>query len=255
METKMRTLIRFLEQAVRPVGRVLYIYGGGWNLEDTGGDEASSSMGLSAQWTEFFECQDESFSYREYRTMGWNQYHELGLDCSGYVGWAVYNTLQERSGGASFVVKASRMAQTYASYGWGSFAPGDGNPDHFRPGDIFSMQGHVWICIGRCRDGSMVIAHATPSESRSGCPGGGVQLGAIGWTERCRAYRLAESYMCRYRPKWSRRYCAVQNRPEVYLNGKAASCGRFSWYTDERGLCDPERMADMDAEAVLKKIF
>ena len=57
--------------------------------------------------------------------------------------------------------------------------------EEFRPGDIFSMNGHVWICLGRCGDGSLVILHSAPGESRTGGKGGGPQLGAVGSSRKC----------------------------------------------------------------------
>ena len=44
------------------------------------------------------------------------------------------------------------------------------------PGDIMSMNNHVWISLGTCDDGSIVIAHSTRSDSYAGYPGGGVQM-------------------------------------------------------------------------------
>lgn len=30
-------------------------------------------------------------------------------------------------------------------------------------GDIVSISGHVWICLGQCEDGSVVLIHSTPN--------------------------------------------------------------------------------------------
>ena len=70
-------------------------------------------------------------------------------------------------------------------------------PCRFLPGDLFSMEGHVWLCVGVCRDESLVIAHSSPTPSRrTGCPGGGVQLSAIPACDsrpRCEALDLAKA--------------------------------------------------------------
>lgn len=277
-----RTLKNFLAASLRPAGQVLYIYGGGWNYDDTGGDESSVQIGLSKKWETFFGEQNEEFSYEDYRINGYNKYHDLGLDCSGFIGWAVYNTMNttgaktsselqtfrmynisgQRTGqrgkiaGTSCVVRASEMAWRYAKeYGWGAFCGHTVGCESFQPGDIFSMDGHVWICIGVCRDRSLVILHSTPSPSRLGCPGGGVQLGAVGETTDCQAYQLASYYMRTFCPEWSRRYEAVLKDPEQYTKTGCEKCGRFRWFDDARGLRDPDGVAHMEAAEVLNMLF
>lgn len=288
-----RTLGNFLAAALQPVGQVLYVYGGGWNYEDSGGDEASASIGLADTWRTFFAEQDASYFYQDYRTEGCNQYHALGLDCSGYVGWAVYNTMCDQNGRPSCVVRASDMAYRYAERGWGTFCgggkifcgdiscrgrktfcgdiscedkkipsfcedkkiyPGNCEERNFQPGDILSMDGHVWICMGACRDGSLVIAHATPSLSRFGCPGGGVQLSAVGADDRCEALRLADDYMRTHCPAWYCRYKAVCRDIERYTVPGGAHGGRFRWHSDARGLPDPDGLAELEAGEVLRRL-
>ena len=305
-----RTLGNFLAAALQPVGQVLYVYGGGWNYEDSGGDEASASIGLADTWRTFFEEQDASYSYQDYRTEGSNRYHALGLDCSGYVGWAVYNTMCDQGGRPSCVVRASEMAYRYAEHGWGTFCgggeiscgdiscrdgqtfcgdiscrdgqtfygdisdgdtscedkkmpsfcenrkmfPGNCEAADFQPGDIFSMDGHVWICMGACRDKSLVIAHATPSPSRLGCPGGGVQLSAVGADDRCEALRLADDYMRTHCPAWYCRYKAVRRDIERYTTPGGAHGGHFRWHSDARGLPDPDGLAGLEAGEILRRL-
>ena len=83
----------------------------------------------------------------------------------------------------------------------GHLEPGEAfKPDHFQTGDIFSMNGHVWICLGKCEDGSLVILHSTPSDSINGQGGGGVQINGVGDSENCQAVKLAEKYMSQYYP-------------------------------------------------------
>lgn len=258
-----RTLKNFLAAAMQPVGTVLYIYGGGWNYEDTGGNEQSVHIGPAPEWVHFFRKQDALFTYRDYYPIdGRNIYCRAGLDCSGYIGWAVYNTMHAESGGESYVIRAACMAEQYAKrYGWGTLSrgkpgcAGDGMSGRIlRPGDIFSMEGHVWICVGMCGDGSAVILHSTPSESVCGCPGGGVQLGAIGWDQSCEAFGLADYYMSMYYPEWSRRYQAVLKDFDTYTAADSPG-GRFRWFPDARGLHDPDGIACMDAAQVLGELF
>ena len=159
-----------------------------------------------------FLRQDEHYDYRNYRgapetvcnPFGW-----AGADCSGYLGWVVYNTMHSRSGGAGYVRPAAELARALAErYCYGLWTQRYA-PEELRPGDVVSIPGHVWICLGQCGDGSAVILHSTPSPSVTGRPGGGVQLSGMGERENCLAVQLARWYMGRYYPEWSRRYCAV----------------------------------------------
>ncbi|MDE5600026.1 MAG: hypothetical protein K2I60_00230 [Oscillospiraceae bacterium] len=45
--------------------------------------------------------------------------------------------------------------------GWGDFTPAKDVKKH-HVGDIMSGEGHVYICIGECDDGSIVIVHSSP---------------------------------------------------------------------------------------------
>lgn len=99
------TVRKFIETALMPVGRTMYVYGGGWNREDTGAGADAVTIGVSPRWEEFFREQGSDYDYTKTRY----QIHD-GLDCSGFVGWAVYNTLFAESGGEGFVTKASEIA-------------------------------------------------------------------------------------------------------------------------------------------------
>ena len=102
------TLENFLRTAMMPVGTTLYIYGGGWNWQDDGSAVQTRTIGVSPDWIRFFEGQDENFTYKGkdgdeenvdasasyYPFGGYNEYYYAGLDCSGYVGWTIYNTFE-----------------------------------------------------------------------------------------------------------------------------------------------------------------
>ena len=76
-----RTLYNLLLTAIEPLGHTMYVWGGGWNEEDTAAGEEARSIGESPRWKEFFEMQDSTYNYENTRY----QIHD-GLDCSGYVG-------------------------------------------------------------------------------------------------------------------------------------------------------------------------
>ena len=246
-----RTVRNFLSNALMPVGRTLYVYGGGWNWQDTAASDLCRSTALPDAWQRFFLSQTGHYNYKNpspaesfYPFGGWNEYYFAGLDCSGYVGWAVYRTLNTADGLAGYVCSAAEQASDFAARGLGRVSHSTAD---LRPGDIVSMSGHVWICLGRCADGSIVILHSTPSPSRTGEKGGGVQLGAIGESACCEAYRLAEQYLSRYYPAWYERYAPSLKSPGSYLSVS----GVFTW----SALSDPDGIRNMQAPEVLRLLF
>lgn len=251
------TLKNFLATAMEPAGVTLYVYGGGWNLEDTGSSEQAVSIGLPETWLDFFESQDASYSYEDYYPVGGqNRYYYAGADCSGFVGWAVYNLINTENGNSGYVCKFGEMAASLADAGYGTVST---DVSDIRPGDIVSIDGHVWISLGRCSDGSIVILHSTPSESVSGGKGGGVQLSALNPSsdsnENCEAYALADKYMSEYYPDWSERYSAELKSYSLYTTFDSGnSQGIFHWDT-ENFLTDPEGFLEMTAEEILKELF
>ena len=265
------TLRNFLQTAMEPVGTTLYMFGGGWNWQDDGGGWASRKIGVQPDWVRFWQEQDQNYTYRDnygntsnptptksfYPYGGFNQYHYAGLDCSGYVSWAVYNTLHDIDDLPSYGGKSTQMARRYAGYGWGDWLHDYPKPtsggEALCPGDIISKQGHVYLVIGTCPDGSVVIAHSTPSYSYAGQPGGGVQIGAVGTSASCQAYQLAKTYMERYYPGWCERY-KITLQSTTYFDRPTADCGRFRWDT-QNFLTDPEGLQSMNAADALACIF
>ena len=265
-----RTLKNLLAAALAPAGTVLYIYGGGWDWQDEGSGPQAVSIGVSPDWKRFFAQQDAGFTYKDrddnealrdpassYYPFGrFNEYYYAGLDCSGYLGWVIYNVMNTEDGKEGYVGRAKDFAAKLADYGWGRME-GRLVDEHgllLRPGDIVSNRGHVWLVIGTCSDGSAVIAHSFQSMSRTGQPGGGVQLSALAWVEDCEAMHLARAYMEQECPQWFERYDVSLKSPEVYLNfdGYSGSgCFRWSLTGENGGLTDPDGFADLTAGEVL----
>lgn len=274
-----KTLKNFLATALEPVGTGLYIYGGTWDWQDVGSSNQAATIGIPQSWIDFFQSQDASFTYRDkdgkdankdaahsYYPYGeWNQYYYAGVDCSGYVAWVLYNTMNTVSGGTGYVEGAKKMAQSCTTRGWGTLTTSFGTPTNhadsdFHPGDIFSMNGHVWICLGTCDDGSIVFMHSTPSDSKAGQPGGGVQISALNpknTGKNCEAYRLASYYMAKFFPVWSARYDAVLKGYEDYTSFSKPECGKFSWSLDgaNGSLTDPEGYASKTPAQILADLF
>ena len=298
------TLKNFLATAMEPVGTSLYVYGGSWDWQDANSSNQSMTIGLPQSWLDFFQSHNADYTYRDdndpdhsYYWRGYNEYYYGGPDCSGYVGWSVYNLMNTESGSVAdgdkgYVMSATSQAKNFAEeQGWGTIDYGevkknpDGSifveqgdedtpnkchrtfqPEDFKTGDIFSMNGHVWICLGKCEDGSLVILHSTPSDSVNNQGGGGVQINGVGESEDCQAVKLAEKYMSKYYPEWYSRYHKVYKNFDDYTTVKdneiadqpgtfkAPVGGKFSW--DLNGtLSDPDGYADMSADEILADLF
>ncbi|MBQ1546286.1 MAG: copper amine oxidase N-terminal domain-containing protein, partial [Clostridia bacterium] len=117
------------------------------------------------------------------------------------------------------------------------------------------LDGHVWISLGTCSDGSVVIAHSSPGDSRTGQPGGGVQISAVGKSSECEAYKLADKYMSEYYPEWYERYPVMLNDPDVYFDFEDEDAGRFTWNINGSNFSDPENIAEMTPAQVLEFLF
>lgn len=230
-----QTLLNFLLTAKVPLGHTMYVWGGGWNEEDTAAGEEARSIGASPRWREFADMQGSSYNYQNTRY----QIHD-GLDCSGYVGWVVYNVFESIDGNPGYVEKATGMAESFSSRGWGSYIPASGVTD-WKPGDIMSMKGHVWISLGMCGDGSVVLLHASP-------PGVILSGTRLRNGRKSQAVELAEYYMKTYYPDWYERYpdCAKESS---YL----IRSGQMRW--NREALADEEGIGEMSAEEVLELLF
>ncbi len=270
-----KTLTNFLKTALEPVGTTLYIYGGGWDWQDVGSAREARSLGVSSDWIRFFNSQDENYTFKEkngnealadpttsyYPYGGYNEYYYAGLDCSGFVGWALYNTMETENLKEGYVGGSTGFAKRLSEKGWGTWTqdikfPDGQNGYEMKPGDIMSINGHVWISLGTCEDGSVVIAHSSPSKSRTGQPGAGVQISAVGTSENCQAYVLADKYMSEYYAEWYERYPIYLCDPEVYFVFEGENAGRFSWDTAGSGiLTDPDGLQEMKPDEVLSFIF
>ena len=248
----LRTLKNFLATAMMPVGTTLYVYGGGWDPTDAGADMAARSIGVSADWVRFFRSQDETYDFRNTTD------HSLGLDCSGFLGWTLYNVMNTDNGNSGYVVKSNELAWTLAKKGWGTWTGGmdrshDEKQHQFLPGDVISIYGHVWICLGTCADGSIPVLHSTAAPSRSGQPGGGVELSALGADQGCDAWKLADLFMSRYYPQWYERYPVALKDLLQYTSSLYPHTGRFSWNLtgENSGLTDPDHYRTMTAQEIL----
>ncbi len=234
------TLKELLLTALEPVGSTMYVWGGGWNRADTGAGIDARTIGVSVRWKDFFEQQTAGYDYQDTRY----QIRD-GLDCSGYVGWCIYNILETEDGRPGYVLSAREIARDYASRGWGDYIPAKEVCDH-RAGDIMSADsGHVWIAAGQCADGSVVLLHSSPP---------GVQLAGTpdpDGNADSQAAALAEKYMKNYFPEWYAKFPDC-TRGSSYLTGY----GQMRWdLSGDAVMTDPDGYADMSAEQILEDLF
>ena len=238
---KKPTLKKFLKTAVSPVGSTMYVYGGGWNEADTGAGKYAVSIGVAEEWRDFYEEQDSGYdsSLHRYKI-------NKGLDCSGYIGWAVYNTLETENGKDGYVFFAEEFADKLSGLGFGEKTEKN-NISEYKAGDIMSSQSdsHAWICLGQCSDGSVVFVHSSPPGVRicgTACPDGKRDSEAVS---------LATQYMSSEFPDWYGKY------PDCFKGlSYLTNYSQFRWYTGENGVIDdPDGYSQMSASEILNDIF
>lgn len=240
-EKKTGTLKNLLQNAMKPVGETLYVYGGGWNEEDTGAGEAAVTIGVSPLWKSFYQSQDADYDSSQYRYQ-----IEKGLDCSGYIGWVIYNTLETENGGDGYVFLAQECADRYSQMGFGTKSAA-GTFNDYIPGDILSSSTdyHVWISLGQCADGSVVLVNSSPPGVRiCGTP-------SRDGTGNSEAVRLAEKFMREQFPDWYSKF------PDCSKDmGYLTHYDRMRWNLSGGGvLTDPEGYSELTADEVLTELF
>lgn len=241
---KVSTIKKYLQTAIKPIGKAIYVWGGGWSVDGLGGSTEARSMGVSKNWTKFFKAQTKDYNFYDTQY----QRHD-GLDCSGYVGWTIYNMMNKKSGNNGYVMSARTMAKNYASRGWGKYIKRK-NVKNYKPGDIMSSDcsdcGHVWIVIGQCSDGSVVVLHSSSNP--------GVQLSGTVTPDgkiRSQAAELAQKYMEQYYPDWCAKF-QTKIRDEKYLSHFC----QMRWDISGKSvMTDPDGYRKMTAEQVLEDLI
>ena len=235
---KTASIEQFLKIALQPVGETMYIWGGGWNDVDNASGASATRIGISLQWRVFANQQDESYNFEDHRFE-----RENGLDCSGYVGWVLYNTFEKESNQPGYVTLSTDLAESLANRGWGKLIQ---NPKTFLPGDIVSMEGHVWICLGTCADGSVLLVHSSPP-GVSIC-GTSMPKQSTEAQGESMAQILAMEFMSTYYSDWQKKY---PNRAvsDAYLENVSV----FRW--SESTMTDAKEMQELSAEEIIYVII
>jgi len=223
---------KLLQTAMLPVGSTMYIWGGGWNEEDTGAGVGATTIGLYPEWETFAAAQSADYNMKEHR------YEILkGLDCSGYIGWLVYNMFETEDGQQGYVYKSTDTAWAYSELGWGDYMEA---PSAFLPGDVVSMKGHVWLSLGSCADGSVLLLHSSP-------PGVSLCGTLLADGSESEAVRLAREYMTMNYPEWQKKYPA-RGVSHSYLD----AVGLLRWKEEVMPGAEAYRL--LKAEEVLAEI-
>ena len=204
-ERGVKTIDNLIKTAFEPVGKVMYIYGGGWNDTDTCGGKETMTLGLSNSWLEFSSKQDSSYNYKDYDYKKDISVIHNGLDCSAYVGWVIYNVFND---GRNYVTNSYKMGQMLSSLDYG-FVIDKNNIKEIKRGDIMfsncSDCKHIYIALKTCKDGSVILLHSSPP---------GVQLSG---NKNSLAVNFATKYMKKYYHDWYNRF-PDNARDERYLN-------------------------------------
>ncbi len=232
-----RTIKNFLANALKPVGQTLYVWGGGHNYSD------ATRKGVSSRWKQWYTSQSSSYNYRNYMDLS-ETTEQKGLDCSGFVGWSVYQIMEKASGGNYYTTVAEDVGATYRDKGMGTIisqAKLAASNYKLYPGDIGYNSGHTWIVLGQCSDKSIVILHSTPNA--------GVQISGTptpSGNYNSRAIELAEIYMAKY--SGSKKYDYHESSGNYIRNG-----AYFRWNT--KTLSDPNGYLKKTADQILADLF
>lgn len=208
-----KTLKGLLINALLPVGSTLYQWGGGH-------DENAVLKGVNPAWKQAFNG---------------NGY--LGLDCSGYVGWSIYQVM-----GVPSTASSGGMIDLYTSRGWGGkFVANSSKVTKYCAGDIIANGDHVWMVLGQCKDGSVVILHS------GGYNGLGPQIAGTptksgDWNSE--AYNLARTYMLKYSSGYRYGY--------GYNMWDSLSYSYLLRWNRNTALTDPDGFANMTADEILQ---
>ena len=278
------SLLNFLLLAVYPIGLTLYTWGGGWNEQDDGAGVSARTIGLRKSELEFArmhfckniantEADEEevvnnekdyvkvlptdelgnSITLKNGKKYMYKYIHK-GKDCSGFVGWVVYNTLNKENDQEGYVISSTKMAEFLFEKEFGTVETVtknqiNDNTYQFYPGDIVSIQGHVYISLGQCEDGSILLVHSTnPGVCIMGTTtkDGNVNSKAVKIAQKCN-----EQY-----PIWNEWYnnhSGDKNKFTRDFSKYTKGAKIFRWSINV--LEDSEGVRTMSPEQVVNKIF
>lgn len=229
-------LSSYLKTAVEPVGKVMYIWGGGWNEEDTGSGQETRQIGLAPNWIEFANQQDASYNYEDHLY----EIHN-GLDCSGYVGWVLYNTMETANDQDGYVDYSQLLTTHLVDQEFGTIIPADQIVE-YEAGDILSNEEHIFIVLKEMDDGSLLLTHSSPPGVRiSGTPdrNGNINSQAVG---------AAQEAMQKYAADWYAKY------PDCFVDASFLTDYDLFRF-DPQVMTDKEEIKKMPAADLINYLF
>lgn len=237
-ERGIKSIKNLIKTAFEPLGKVMYIYGGGWNEQDNGASIEAMSLGVSQNWIDFSKKQTASYDERNYNYKQDKKIIHDGLDCSAYIGWIIYNVIND---GQDYVTYSYEIDDLLHQLGYGTIYTKNTFTD-YKPGDIMTSHccKHIYLCLGQCTDGSILLLHSSPP---------GVQLTGTYTPQgntHSEAIKLTNQYMSTYYPEWHQKY------PNSSRNASFIThYDKFEWSI----LSDEEGFRNMSPDEVLKAIF
>jgi len=227
------TMRDFIEKAFIPVGHTLYVYGGGWNENDDGASIEARTVGEAKGWRAFYATQGSGYSYKNFLRCS-----SLGLDCTGYIGWVLYNLFNTENYKNGFVFRSDILGDKLSEKGLGWVERAENVKEHIL-GDIFfsKKHRHAYISLGECEDKSVVLLHSSPpgvilsgTESLSG--------------KNSLAQKTVNKFMREKYPEWSIKFPCT-DRGRDYLFGY----DRFRFFN--LIVADPEELTRQRPDCVL----
>ena len=110
-EPGIMTVENEIKTALMPVGKCLYIYGGGWNENedpsredcraDTGANDETKTIGVPKIWENFYASQNSNYTPWDVDDLDFEKNPPCvhwGVDCSGYLGWVLQNITSKTNG-------------------------------------------------------------------------------------------------------------------------------------------------------------
>ncbi len=237
VEGSISTIKNYLTNAIAPMGSTLYILGGGRDEYRPVRVNNSTRIGLHEEWRDFFL----SKKGQKYDPDNYAYKRSLGVDCSGFVGFVNYNTFNTSDNQAPMVTTSGKTGDLLESRGLGSYST-ELSYDSYQAGDVMFRDGHVYIVVGQCSDGSVVVAHSSMM---------GVKLAATrdrNGNSRNQANALVKSYMSTYFQDYHKIDSGINTASNYLTNYK-----KFTW--NSKALSDPDGYRNMPVEEVLKDLF
>ncbi|GHU86178.1 hypothetical protein FACS1894198_5520 [Clostridia bacterium] len=213
----MPTKRNFIVALLQPVGKTLFVWAGGYGATGNVPGPGALCHEPLPSWYEFFKTQGSDYKYYDptYGPGSKNPNREKyevqkmsGLDCGAEVGRALTICRKKENRNDGFALNS--IVASCSARDWGEVTEVKDVKD-YKPGDIMHIKGeHVWVCLGACKDGSVLLVHASP-------PGVHLCGTTLPDKEDTDAVLLATKYMAKYFSEWHAKFSAARPLDEKQL--------------------------------------